>query len=165
MQETLIAGAVFPDVALLVIVGLMLICGGLIHSDVTRRRIPNGYCLAICALAVPWWIGQEGWGGLIGLLEHLLVPLIAAVPLLLLFALRILAGGDVKLLLALLLWIPASSVAAMLIVTVITGGVLALAIKALSRLFCSARADTVPYAIPIVTGALLILIPQLRAAL
>lgn len=141
---------------------LLLLCGGVIHSDFTRRRIPNAYCVAIAGVAVLWWLGGGGLPGLLALAKHLIVPLIVAIPLLVLFALRIFAGGDVKLLLALVLWVPSEGIVAMLMVTILGGGILAVALKLLNRVFRGVNADTVPYGVPIVAGALLILLPQFR---
>jgi len=163
--DPLHTGAAYPTLSLAAIVTLLLLCGGIIHSDVTQRRIPNAYCLAVAGLAVFWWLGLSGWSGLVGLLQQMLVPLLAAIPLLVLFALRVFAGGDVKLLLAMLLWVPMNGISAMLIVMVLGGGVLALALKASSRVFCAVKARTVPYGIPIIAGALLILIPEFRTVL
>ena len=165
MPELVASAAAFPSLAMLAALACLLLCGGIIHSDVTQRRIPNFYCAAIAILAVGWWVGVAGWTGLLGFLKHLSVPMFAALPLLLLFALRILAGGDVKLLLALLLWVPASGVAAMVIVTILGGGILGLILCVLKRVFCSVKSDSVPYGLPIVTGALLILLPQFRLVL
>jgi len=165
MHDLAVRSTVSPWLAMLSALSCLLLCGGIIHSDVTQRRIPNFYCGAVATLAVAWWVGVDGWAGLLNLVKHLAVPLIAALPLLLLFALRILAGGDVKLSLALLLWIPGSGVAAMVIVTILSGGFLALVLCALKRVFCAVKDESVPYGVPIIAGALLILLPQFRLVL
>ncbi|WP_394660020.1 prepilin peptidase [uncultured Novosphingobium sp.] len=159
------AGAVYPGLTLAAALAMLLLCGAIVYSDFAHRRIPNGYCAAIAVLSVLWWVGLGGVSGLVGLAYQLAVPLLAAIPLLALFAARVLAGGDVKLLLSLLLWTPAALVLPMLIVIILGGGALGLVLKLLKRLFCAVNADTVPYGVPIIAGALLVLIPEFRMAM
>jgi prepilin peptidase CpaA len=144
---------------------LLFLCVAVAHSDVKRRHIPNRYCAAIAALALVWWVGQGGRSGLLDFTCHLIIPLLVAGPLLGFFAIGILAGGDVKLLLALLLWVPADGVGAMLVVMVLTGGLLGMVILVLRRIFASVKGDTVPYGVPIIFGALVVLMPDLRDVL
>ena len=157
--------AVCPALSLAAALALLMLCGGIIHSDFTRRQIPNAYCAAIVALSAMWWIGQGGWSGLVTFAQQVFVAVLLGIPLLLLFALRVFAGGDVKLILALVLWVPVQGIGVMLVVTVLCGGLLAIVLAALHRVFCAVRADSVPYGIPIIAGAMLILIPEIRDVL
>lgn len=151
-----------PFLALLSALALLLLCGGLVHADITKRRIPDAYCVALAILASLWWVGEGGWPGLLGFLAHLLVPLVCALPLIALYYLRVLGAGDVKLILALLLWIEPAGVGSMLMVMALVGAVLAIGLQVLHRVFWRIEVDSVPYSLAIVAGALQVLLPQIR---
>ncbi|WP_232495831.1 prepilin peptidase [Novosphingobium kaempferiae] len=153
--------ATIPSLAALALLGFVLTCGAVVHADITRRRIPNGLCVAIGAMALVYATACGGWAGIVDFATRGGIAVLVAVPLLMLFAMRQIGGGDVKLALALLLWIPVAGMPLMLGVTVLTGAFLALALKLLARLFCFVRADSVPYGVAIVAGALVSLAPPI----
>lgn len=148
-----------PWLAAAAALGLLLLCGAVIHSDLGRRRIPNTLCTAIALLGFVFAVGETGWSGFPNFAWRMAIAALVAVPLVLLFLLRLLGGGDVKLIAALLLWVPASDIPAMLAVTILAGALIAIALN-LNRLFCFIRADTIPYGVAIVSGALWVLIPR-----
>jgi len=139
--------------------GLILAAGAAVHSDLTRRQIPHLLCAAIAILALVFAIGEGGWAGLVDFACRLGLAIVIALPLMLLFVIRALGGGDVKLLLALLLWVPASDMPLMLAIVVLTGAAMAAALGLVKRWFCF-RPATVPYGLAIVTGALAVLLPR-----
>ncbi|WP_043975607.1 prepilin peptidase [Novosphingobium sp. P6W] len=156
----IITGPALPWLAAAAALGLLLLCGAVIHSDLGRRRIPNTLCIAIASLGLVFAVGETGWSGFPTFAWRMAIAALVAGPLVLLFLLRLLGGGDVKLIAALLLWVPASGIPAMLAVTILAGALIAVALNLLNRLFCFIRADTVPYGAAIVTGALCVLIPR-----
>jgi prepilin peptidase CpaA len=92
-------------------------------TDIRRRQIDNWLNAAI-ALGAPlfWWAsGLSLWPGVV---MQIGLAVVAFVVLAGLFALRAMGGGDVKLLTALALWIPAVLFARLLIVMALAGGVL-----------------------------------------
>ncbi len=121
--------------------------------DLRKRIIPNRLNLAIALTAPIAWIasGLDPWPdiaiqiGLAALIFGLFVGL---------FMLGGIGGGDVKLIGAVALWIPADLLMPMLILMAIAGGVIALAMllwRALSRGRTSAE---VPYGVAIAFAGL-----------
>jgi prepilin peptidase CpaA len=98
-------------------------------TDIRRRQIDNWLNAGI-ALTAPvfWWAsGLTLWPDVA---LQLALALGAFVVLAALFAIRAMGGGDVKLLTALALWLPASKFMSLLIVMALAGGVLTLALGA-----------------------------------
>jgi prepilin peptidase CpaA len=96
-------------------------------TDIRRRQIDNWLNAAV-ALSAPlfWWAtGLSLWPGVAG---QLLLALVTFAVLTGLFALRVMGGGDVKLLTALALWIPLKPFMNLLIVMALAGGVLTIAL-------------------------------------
>lgn len=91
-------------------------------TDLRRRQIDNGLNAAV-ALSAPlfWWASGFGWPT-IGL--QLAVTAASFAVLCALFALRVMGGGDVKLLTALALWIRPEWFAQLLLIMALLGGVL-----------------------------------------
>ncbi|MDE8650510.1 A24 family peptidase [Novosphingobium album (ex Liu et al. 2023)] len=138
---------------------LALLCLLAAYGDMRARRIANRLCLAIAALAVPYWFALAGGEGLLTLLRHAAWALLLAVPLCALFAARLLGGGDVKLLLALALWIVPHDWPLLIVATVLLGGLVALGAALHHRIARSCGAPSVPYGVAIVAAALLVLVP------
>ena len=96
-------------------------------TDIRRRQIDNWLNAAI-ALGAPlfWWAsGMSLWPGVA---LQLALAVAAFAVLAGLFAIRAMGGGDVKLLTALALWMPAVLFARLLIVMALAGGVLTVAL-------------------------------------
>lgn len=134
---------------------------GAAASDVWCRKIPNPLVLALVALAV-LRIGlalASGAGpGAVG--ADLLVSAAVFAFGALAFQLRLLGGGDVKLLAAGALWAGVPAVGSFLMATVLAGGVLALGFViagVASRGFGGfARQPSLPYGVAIAAGGILI---------
>ena len=145
---------------LLVLQGLILLAA---LQDAMRLRISNLLSLAIVA-CFAIWVGAVGpdWS----LWQNGAAFTFAFAFGLLLFSRGLLGGGDVKLLGALALWFDLRGVLAMLVLTAIAGGVLALLLLAIRRLLPDAltsesgilllrRRGPIPYGLAIAAGALL----------
>jgi prepilin peptidase CpaA len=94
--------------------------------DWRSRRIPNKLNLAIALLAIPFWwaTGVSAWPG-VAIQLALCAGVFAIFSLA--FRLGAMGGGDVKMLAALALWMPAGSLLRLLVIMSIAGGVLTLA--------------------------------------
>ena len=136
------------------IVLLMLLLATAAVTDIRSRIIPNWLNAAVALLAVPWWFAM-GWGGTdiliqIGLALGVLVVFAAC------FALGMMGGGDVKLLVALALWLPFVQMANLLVWMALGGGVLTVVMMIVHRLRNAPDRVEVPYGVAIVGAALLI---------
>jgi prepilin peptidase CpaA len=90
-------------------------------TDIATRVIPNEICLALAVLGV---VGQLT--NPMQIVHSLIAAAILFVLLFLLYARRMMGGGDVKLLVALAVGLPLIGVVQLLMVTVLAGGALAL---------------------------------------
>jgi prepilin peptidase CpaA len=156
---------VFPEVTLACALALLVIGGAAAWTDVSSRRIPNALPLAAAVLAPVYWVGWFGLWGVPALGVHLVPLLLLAIPLALLFGLRVIAGGDVKLMLALALWIPVQHLLAYAMIVVLAGGIIGGGLRVLSLIFWRIKSDSVPYGLAIVFGALVVLEPTVRHGL
>lgn len=95
-------------------------------TDIRRRQIDNWLNAAV-ALSAPafWW--AMGWHLWPDVAMQLGVALATFAVLAGLFALRMMGGGDVKLLAALALWLPARPFLELLLIMALAGGVLTVA--------------------------------------
>lgn len=132
-------------------------------TDIKRRQIDNWLNAAIAAAApLYWWAaGLSLWPDVawqIGLSFATLVVLA------ILFALRAMGGGDVKLLTALALWIEPTWFLRLLIIMALIGGVLTIALGAWH--VARRRKDrlAIPYGVAISSAALLVLAAQFLPA-
>ncbi len=125
-------------------------------TDFRSRQIANWLTGAI-ALAAPlfWW--SSGLGLWPDVAVQIGLAMIAFAALAGLFALRVMGGGDVKLLSALALWIAPSDYLAMLIVMALVGGVLTLIVGSWNVMRRQAGRLSVPYGIAIAAAGLWIL--------
>lgn len=130
----------------------LLVSAGI--EDVRRREIANWKNAAIALLAPIWWwaIGMAPWPGMamqLGL-GLAVFALFAA-----LFALRMMGGGDVKMIGALALWVPLDAIVAMLVVMSLIGGVIALLMMIDRKRRRDPAPAEVPYGVAIACAALL----------
>lgn len=141
---------------------LFILLGAAVYFDVCFRRIPNGVSLLAAIAAVPYWIGVSGGAMPASIGQQFLVLLVATGPLLLLFAVGALGGGDIKLLGALLLWIRAGDVVEIIAVIILAGGVVAAGAVAHAlwrrRQW---REATVPFGVAIAAGTMPVLVDDL----
>lgn len=103
--------------------GLAIALAVAAFTDIRRRQIDNWLNAAIAASApLFWWAtGLSLWPGVA---MQLALALATFAVLAGLFAIRAMGGGDVKLLTALALWLPALAFARLLMVMALAGGVL-----------------------------------------
>lgn len=125
-------------------------------TDIRRRQIDNWLNGAI-ALGAPlfWWAsGVSLWPGVA---IQLGVAFAAFAVLAGLFALRVMGGGDVKLLTALALWIEPGLFLQLLIVMALAGGVLTVVLGAWHVMRRHRDRLAVPYGVAISCGGLWVL--------
>ncbi|WP_027444248.1 prepilin peptidase [Erythrobacter cryptus] len=125
-------------------------------TDLTRRQIDNWLNGAI-ALGAPlfWWAsGLALWPDVA---LQLGVALAAFAVFAGLFALRMMGGGDVKLLTALALWVPPYQFVQLLLVMAIAGGVLTIVMGAWHVARRQKHRLAIPYGVAISFGALWVL--------
>lgn len=140
-----------PSLLLLLLAALLVAAA---VEDLRRREIANAKTAAIALLAPAWWwaAGVAPWPGIalqLGLAAGLLAVFALA------FRFGWMGGGDVKLIAALGLWLPAAPMVSMLVVMSLVGGALTLVTVALHRLLRRTAAVEVPYGVAIVAAALL----------
>lgn len=122
------------------------------YTDIRRRQIDNWLNAGI-ALAAPlfWWASHMG---LTEIGWQLALAAGAFVVLAGLFAIGAMGGGDVKLLVALALWIKPVWFAQLLMVMAVSGGVLTVALAAWHVARRHPRKPSIPYGIAIALGGL-----------
>jgi prepilin peptidase CpaA len=125
-------------------------------TDIRRRQIDNWLNLGI-VLAAPafWWAsGLSLWPDVA---LQLGVAVLAFALLAGLFALKMMGGGDVKLLTALALWIEPTMFLQLLVVMALAGGVLTLVMGAWHIARRQRERLAIPYGVAIAFGALWVL--------
>jgi len=125
-------------------------------TDIKRRQIDNWLNLAIAAGAPAFW-----WASGLALWPDVALQLgvaLAAFALLAgLFALKMMGGGDVKLLTVLALWIEPMMFVHLLVIMAIAGGVLTLAMGMWHVARRQREKLAIPYGVAIAFGALWVL--------
>lgn len=122
-------------------------------TDLRRRQIDNWLNAAI-ALGAPafWWAsGLSLWPGVA---MQLAVASAAFVILAGLFALRMMGGGDVKLLTALALWIEPVAFGRMIVLMALVGGVLTIVLTAWHMRRPRGEKLAIPYGVAIAIAAI-----------
>jgi len=140
--------------SLLCLLGLLLLTAA--ATDIKARIISNRLNIAIALLAVPWWfaIGLSGYEILFQIgLSAAVLALFA-----LFFALRMMGGGDVKLLAALALWLPLTKMLVMLEWMALGGGVLTVGMLIAHRIRREPGQPEIPYGVAIVGAGLLVVV-------
>jgi prepilin peptidase CpaA len=122
-------------------------------GDLRRREISNRLNGVIALLAIPFWwsIGLSPWPDMA---VQLGVALGVFVLFALLFNFGFMGGGDVKMIAALALWLPAGAILKLLLIMSIAGGILTLAMLVRSRLAKSESRIQVPYGVAIAFAGL-----------
>ena len=142
----------FMTIALLGVLALLLVSAGI--EDARTREIANWKNAAIALLAPLWWYanGVEPWPGMaiqLGVGLGVFALFCAA------FYLGQMGGGDVKLIGALGLWLPALPLLHMLVLMSILGGVLTLVMLIEHRWRRRQAALEIPYGVAIAMAALI----------
>ncbi|SHN56449.1 prepilin peptidase CpaA [Erythrobacter sanguineus] len=138
------------------LIGLAIALVFAAFTDIRRRQIDNWLNGAI-ALGAPlfWWAsGISLWPDVA---IQLGVAFAAFVLLAGLFALKVMGGGDVKLLTVLALWIPPQIFLQLLVIMAIAGGVLTIAMGAWHFLRRQKERLAIPYGVAIAFGGLWVL--------
>lgn len=164
-RARVVSAAQAPLSALVCVLLLLQLCGAAVWCDISQRRIPNALAALVALVAVAYWCCVLGFGQPFVLLWQMAMPLLYLPPLLILYAARLMGGGDVKLILAAALWVAPHRQMDMIVAIAVLGGVMGLGVALLSRLFWWYKADGVPYGVAIVGGLLFAAAPQVRAVL
>ncbi|MBN8844889.1 MAG: prepilin peptidase [Sphingomonadales bacterium] len=122
-------------------------------SDLRSRSISNGLNGAIALLAIPFWIasGMDVWPGMALQLGAAFAVFLIFVGL---FAIGAMGGGDVKMIGAVMLWIPLNLFLETLTVMAIGGGILSAIMLVQSKIRPSDKAIEVPYGVAIAAAGL-----------
>ena len=125
-------------------------------TDFRHRKISNWLCGAV-ALAAPlfWWASELSLWPEVALQLGVAVATFAVLAGL--FALRLMGGGDVKLLTALALWIEPFAVLKLLVIMALVGGVLALVFAAWHVARRQRDKIAIPYGVAITLAGLWVL--------
>lgn len=136
---------------LMAVLGLMMIAAAI--SDLRSRTISNELNAAIALLAIPFWIATG-----LAIWPDVPVQFGAAFGVFLifagLFAIGGIGGGDVKMIGAVMLWIPVPLFLPMLTIMAIAGGILSAVMLIQMKLRPSDRPVEVPYGVAIATAGL-----------
>lgn len=134
--------------ACLAVLAVLLVIAAI--SDLRQRRISNRLCIVVALTALPYWLAtdlavirfaiQICGAAIIGLM--LMVP----------FAYRVLGGGDVKLMVALALWLPPFPLYQAVVTMAMIGGLLAIVVILQNRRRIGK--PTVPYGVAIAVAGL-----------
>ena len=121
--------------------------------DLRSRLIPNLLTCGIALLAIPFWwsAGLAPWPDVairVGVAALVLGLFSIA------FMLRMMGGGDVKLLAAVALWLPPGAVIFLVVLMSIAGGVLTAAMLIRQRLKRSGDKPEIPYGVAIAFSGL-----------
>ena len=137
---------------------LIFVLGGLLVSagieDARTREIANWKTAAVALLAPLWWYanGLDPWPDMA---VQLGCALAVFAVFLVAFHFGLMGGGDVKLIVALALWLPFASFLTMMMVMSIAGGVVTLIMMGESRIKKNRENIEVPYGVAIAIAGLL----------
>jgi prepilin peptidase CpaA len=139
------------SLGLMVLLGLLMIAAAI--SDVRSRTISNQLNAAMAMLAIPFWIASG-----LALWPEVAMQFGAAFLVFLLFAglfaIGAMGGGDVKMIGAVMLWIPLPLFLPMLTIMAIGGGILSALMLIHMKLRPSDKAVEVPYGVAIAAAGL-----------
>ena len=139
------------SLGLMAILGLLMIAAAI--SDLRSRSISDELNAAIALLAIPFWIASG-----LALWPDMPVQLGAAFAVFLvfagLFAIGAMGGGDVKMIGAVMLWIPLPLFLPMLTVMAVGGGILSAVMLIHMKIRRSETPVEVPYGVAIAAAGL-----------
>ncbi|MFZ3484046.1 A24 family peptidase [Sphingomonas sp. 3-13AW] len=138
---------------LLALVALLLSAG---VEDVRTREIANWKNAAIALLAPLWWVasGLTLWPGVA---IQIAVAMLVFGLFVLAFSMGQMGGGDVKMIGALALWLPPSTLLWMLVLMSLLGGALTLLMLAEKALRRRKQLPEIPYGVAIALAALVVI--------
>lgn len=125
-------------------------------TDIRRRQIDNWLNAAIALAAPAFWYatGLSLWPGVA---LQLGIAVVAFLVLCGFFALRLMGGGDVKLLTALALWLPGQPFMQLLLFMSLIGGVLTVVLGAVHVIRRQRQKLKIPYGVAIASAGLLVM--------
>jgi len=139
------------SLGLMAVLGLMMIAAAI--SDLRSRTISNELNAAMALLAIPFWIATG-----LAIWPDIPVQFGAAFGVFLifagLFAVGGMGGGDVKMIGAVMLWIPVPLFLPMLTIMAIAGGILSAVMLIYMKLRPSDKPVEVPYGVAIAAAGL-----------
>ncbi len=139
---------------------LIFVLGGLLLSagveDARTREIANWKTAAVALLAPAWWVanGLSIWPDMawqIGIALAVFAVFLA------IFHFRLMGGGDVKLIVALALWLPFGAFVTMLMVMSIAGGIVTIVMMIERRIARNSKDIEIPYGVAIAFAGILAL--------
>jgi prepilin peptidase CpaA len=139
---------VFADLLVAVLAAMLIVAAA---GDLRTRTIPNWLNASIALGAVPFWFlsGMSVW-------PEIALQIAVAAAVFGLFAVAFyfgaMGGGDVKMVAAVALWLPAGAVLKLLVIMSIAGGVLTIAMLVRQRLAKSRNQLEIPYGVAIAFG-------------
>jgi prepilin peptidase CpaA len=137
---------------------LIFVLGGLLVSagieDARTREIANWKTAAVALLAPAWWVanGLQLWPDMA---VQFGVALAVFAVFLLIFHFGLMGGGDVKLIVALSLWLPFGAFVMMLMVMSIAGGIVTIVMMIERRIARNTREIEIPYGVAIAFAGIL----------
>jgi prepilin peptidase CpaA len=120
-------------------------------GDLRTRTIPNRLNAAIALMAIPFWIfsGLDFWPDIV---TQIGVAMIVFLLFAIAFRFGAMGGGDVKMVAALALWLPAGAVLKLLVIMSLAGGVLTMVMLLRHRMAKSREELEIPYGVAIAFG-------------
>ena len=139
------------SLGLMVLLGVLMIAAAI--SDLRSRTISNELNAVIALLAIPFWIasGLAAWPDVPIQFGAALAVFLAFAGL---FAIGAMGGGDVKMIGAVMLWIPLPLFMPTLTVMAVGGGILSAIMLIYMKLRPSEKAAEVPYGVAIAAAGL-----------
>ena len=139
------------SLGLMALLGLLMVCAAI--SDLRSRSISNELNALMAVLAIPFWIaaGLSAWPDMAIQFGAAFAVFLAFVGL---FAIGAMGGGDVKMIGAVMLWIPLPLFLPTLTVMAVGGGILSAVMLINMNLRPSAKPPEVPYGVAIAAAGL-----------
>jgi len=141
----------FISLGLMALLGVLMVAAAV--SDLRSRTISNRLNAAMALLAVPFWFAV-GWS----IWPDIPLQFAAAFAVFLLFAgffaIGAMGGGDVKMIGAVMLWIPLPLFVPMLAIMAIAGGILSAVMLIQAKIRPSDNVIEVPYGVAIAIAGL-----------
>ncbi len=137
---------------------LIFVLGGLLLSagveDARTREIANWKTAAVALLAPAWWVanGLSIWPDMAGQIG---IALAVFAVFLAIFHFGLMGGGDVKLIVALALWLPFGAFVTMLMVMSIAGGIVTIVMMIERRIARNSKDIEIPYGVAIAFAGIL----------
>jgi prepilin peptidase CpaA len=136
------------NIAVAVLAAMLIVAA---TGDLRTRTIPNRLNAAIALAAIPFWIfsGLSFWPEIV---SQIAVAMIVFLLFAIAFRFGAMGGGDVKMVAALALWLPAGAVLKLLVIMSLAGGVLTMVMLLRHRAAKKGGELEIPYGVAIAFG-------------